>query len=181
MMMATCCGGRSTSPPVAASSVVLLTCGSGAPARSCPSVARLGASPLAEPIIALNASGVGLVNNVCVLSDVAPSYAPPGRALISVSVLGLHPDAELPDRVKEELGAWFGAQVEEWIHLRTDLIKHALPEQLPEPGGPKKEAFLKMGDVWICGDHTSSASIEGAIISGTQSAEMILAEGAPHP
>ncbi|MGB6220343.1 NAD(P)/FAD-dependent oxidoreductase [Haloferula sp.] len=133
-------------------------------------------SPLAEPIIALNAGGEGLVNNVCVLSDVAPSYAPPGRALISVSVLGLHPDAGLPDQVREELGAWFGEQVEEWIHLRTDLIKHALPEQLPEAGELKKETVLKMGDVWICGDHTSSASIEGAIISGSQTAEKIVAD-----
>ncbi len=133
-------------------------------------------SPLAEPIIALNAGGVGLVNNVCVLSDVAPGYAPPGRSLISVSVLGLHPDNDLPDRVKEELSGWFGEQVEDWIHLRTDLIKHALPEQLPAPGGPKKEAFLKMGDVWICGDHTSSASIEGAIVSGSQTAEMMMAD-----
>lgn len=133
-------------------------------------------SPLGAAIIALNASGGGLVNNVCVLSDVAPSYAPAGRALVSVSVLGLHADADLPDQVREELGGWFGAEVADWTHLRTDLIKHALPEQLPGPGGPKRESFFKIGEVWMCGDHASSASIEGAIVSGSQTAERIVAE-----
>ncbi|MBM3847667.1 MAG: FAD-dependent oxidoreductase, partial [Verrucomicrobia bacterium] len=45
-------------------------------------------SPMGEAIIALNGTGSGLVNNVCVPSDLAPDYAPPGRALVSVSVLG---------------------------------------------------------------------------------------------
>ena len=52
-------------------------------------------SPLGEPIIALNGTGSGLVNNVCVPSDLAPDYAPPGRALVSVSVLGTVDAADL--------------------------------------------------------------------------------------
>ncbi|MEK6230623.1 MAG: FAD-dependent oxidoreductase [Luteolibacter sp.] len=127
-------------------------------------------SPLNEAIIALNNSENGLVNNVCVPSDVAPSYAPPGRSLISASVLGLHKDDTLPALIKEELTTWFGDQVEDWNHLRTDLIKHGLPEQAPDSSVSKPPGYLKMNDIWICGDHTTSASIEGAIISGTQTA-----------
>jgi len=37
-------------------------------------------SPLCEAIIALNSTGSGLVNNVCVPSDLAPDYAPPSKA-----------------------------------------------------------------------------------------------------
>lgn len=71
-------------------------------------------SPLNEPIIALNGSGTGLVNNVCVLSDVSPAYAPPSRHLISVTVLRLHDHPDLPAAVVDELSAWFGPEVRQW-------------------------------------------------------------------
>ena len=144
-------------------------------------------SPLKEAIIALNGSSKGLVNNVCVPSDVSPLYAPEGKSLISVSLLGLHRDEHIPTEVKKELAAWFGGQVDGWQHLRTDIIKHALPEQAPEENqqndteaytGTHTEApkgFLKIDDIMICGDHTTSASIEGAIISGNQTAAALLA------
>jgi phytoene dehydrogenase-like protein len=143
-------------------------------------------SPLKEAIITLNGSSKGLVNNVCVPSDVSPLYAPEGKSLISVSLLGLHRDEHIPNEVKKELAAWFGEQVDGWQHLRTDIIKHALPEQAPEENqqndteadtGDQTEApkgFLKIDDIMICGDHTTSASIEGAIISGNQTAAAVL-------
>ena len=129
-------------------------------------------SPLSEAIIALNTSGEGQVNNVCVISDVAPDYAPKGRSLISVSLLGIHKKPDTPDAVKEELYSWFGEQTRDWKHLRTDLIKHALPEQGP---GLKSPGYLFIDGMHICGDHTSSASIEGAITSGIKTAEAIIA------
>ena len=135
-------------------------------------------SPLNEAIIALNGSSKGLINNVCVPSDVSPHYAPEGMALISVSLLGLHRDEHIPTEVKKELAAWFGEQVDGWQHLRTDIIKHALPEQAPteNPQNNTEEGkgFLKIDDIMICGDHTTSASIEGAIISGNQTAAALL-------
>ena len=42
-----------------------------------------------EPILFLNGDGPGLVNNCVWLSNVASTYAPPGQALLSVSVLGI--------------------------------------------------------------------------------------------
>ena len=129
-------------------------------------------SPLSEAIIALNTSGEGQVNNVCVISDVAPGYAPKDRSLISVSLLGIHKNSDIPNAVKEELYSWFGEQTRDWKHLRTDLIKHALPEQGP---GLKSSGHLFIDGMHICGDHTSSASIEGAITSGIKTAEAIIA------
>jgi hypothetical protein len=41
-----------------------------------------------DPKLMLNGTGRGRVNNVAVMSDVAPGYAPAGETLISVSVLG---------------------------------------------------------------------------------------------
>jgi phytoene dehydrogenase-like protein len=130
-------------------------------------------SPLGEAIIALNGMGSGLVNNVCVPSDLAPAYAPPGRALVSVSVLGTDDSADLESRVLAELEAWFGGAVREWRHLRTYQIERALPRQPPGTGftGP---GFHKAAGVYLCGDHLWSASIEGAIISGLRTADAIL-------
>jgi len=130
-------------------------------------------SPLGESIIALNGTDSGLVNNVCVPSDLAPTYAPPGRALVSVSVLGTVDSTDLESRVLAELEAWFGGAVREWRHLRTYRIERALPRQSPGTGftGP---GFRKVAGVYLCGDHLWSASIEGSILSGLRTADAIL-------
>lgn len=132
-------------------------------------------SPLNEAIIALNGSSKGMVNNVCVPSDVSPLYAPEGKSLISVSLLGIHREEDIPEKVREELAAWFGKETLQWEHLRTDIIKHALPEQLPDNNKTNQQGYLQLDDLTICGDHATSASIEGAIISGNQAAAAILA------
>ena len=130
-------------------------------------------SPLNEAIIALNGSGRGLVNNLCVLSDVAPHYAPPDQSLISVAVLGTPELPDLEARVRAELTEWFGPEVGDWRHLRTDRIPHALPEQAPTSA--PAPGIQERGGIVVCGDHLASASIEGAITSGLRAADFILA------
>ena len=128
-------------------------------------------SPLDEVIIALNGTQSGRVNNVAVMSDLAPDYAPNGKALISVSVLGENEERDLPCVVQEELKEWFGEKVLAWKHLRTDLIREALPTQEET----NLIGFREIGGVFVSGDHAMSASIEGAISSGKSTAEAILA------
>lgn len=130
-------------------------------------------SPINESIICLNGSGEGVVNNVCALTDVSPDYSPDERALISVSVLGLHPQEALPAKVRKELMGWFGECVAQWCHLRTDLIPEALPEQTPKVQ-KHKLGYIQQKGIYVCGDHTTSASIEGAVISGKRTAEAII-------
>ena len=130
-------------------------------------------SPINESIICLNGSGEGVVNNVCALTDTAPDYSPDERALISVSVLGLHPEEGLPVKVQQELMGWFGDCVAQWCHLRTDLIPEALPEQIPK-AQKDKLGFIQQKGIYVCGDHATSASIEGAVISGRRAAEAIV-------
>ncbi len=129
-------------------------------------------SPIREAIICLNGSGSGTVNNVCVISDAAPCYAPEGQSLLSVSVLGLVEADDLVEQVRSELLEWFGPEVSSWRHLRTDHIRRGLPEQLPNGSAPNS---IHQAGVWVCGDHLSSASIEGAVVSGKQTAAAILA------
>ena len=131
-------------------------------------------SPLGEPIIALNGEGTGLVNNVCAVSDVAPGYAPRGRALISVSVLGLPDHEKLEEEVRNELRNWFGSQVDRWEHIRSDRIQRALPEQPPGRGPCNSPGYRERGGIIVCGDHCTSASIEGALISGLRAADSLV-------
>ena len=128
-------------------------------------------SPTRDAIICLNATGSGWVNNVCVISDAAPKYAPSGQSLLSVTLLGLPDEKKLIEKVLHELGQWFGAEVAHWRHLRTDRIKHGLPNQLPQCERPISCSHL---GVWVCGDHLSSASIEGAVVSGQATASAII-------
>ena len=130
-------------------------------------------SPINESIICLNGSGEGIVNNVCALTDASPDYSPDERALISVSVLGLHSEEGLPNKVQHELRGWFGECVAHWCHLRTDLIPEALPEQTPK-AQKDNAGFIQQKGIYVCGDHTTSASIEGAVISGKRVAESII-------
>lgn len=130
-------------------------------------------SPLNEAIIALNGESRGLVNNVCVPSDVSPDYAPQGKALVCVSLLGLHNADDLEACVSRELEVWFGEQVREWELLRTYRIRRALPEQPPARSGGASPAFQVHDGVHVCGDRHTSTSIEGALISGMRAAESV--------
>lgn len=129
-----------------------------------------------EPILVLNGEGQGLINNMCVPSQIAPNYAPPDTALVSVTVLG-NPDIEdrlLEQSVRAQLTDWFGAQVAQWRYLRCYRIRHALPGQQPEimetlPGLVRMENGL-----FVCGDYRENATINGAMVSGRRAAEAVL-------
>ena len=67
-------------------------------------------------------------------AQVAPSYAPAGKTLVSVSTVGTLDelsDAALEAAVRAQLGAWFGAkETEEWSLLRVYRIPFAQPNQV---------------------------------------------------
>ena len=116
----------------------------------------------------------GPVNNLCVPSEIAPSYAPSGRSLVSASVIGdpEEGDRELESQVRRQLEGWFGSVVRHWRLIRIDRVRRALPDRAPLPfrvlpseGGP-------VGAL-VCGDHTEHGSIEGALASGLRAAEAL--------
>ncbi|MCP9456789.1 MAG: FAD-dependent oxidoreductase [Nitrospira sp.] len=135
--------------------------------------------PRREPWLMLN-GGEGLVRTVCVLSEAAPSYAPNGRALISITVNGHgHGLDELPDRVRASLESWFGSQVNRWRHLRTDHISHALPPLDLLPSAPETTSPRIAPGLYRYGDYCESGTLDGALVSGRRAAEAILADYAP--
>ena len=132
------------------------------------------APPFPDRLIALRGDRRGLVHHLSVPSNVAPSYAPAGQSLVSVSVIG--ENAALPsleDRVRAELVDWCGAEAATWRHLATHHLAEALPADPPGHAVPP----ASHGPLVLAGDHTRSASIEGAIGSGLRAADVILAGG----
>ena len=132
-------------------------------------------SPVGEPVLVLNGHPEGPVNTLCVPSDVAPSYAPPGAALVSASILGIPSldDASLDDAVRGQLGRWFGRQVASWQRLAVYRIPFALPAQTPATFAvAQRPARLRNGLV-VCGDHRDTASIQGAMVSGRRAAAAV--------
>jgi phytoene dehydrogenase-like protein len=132
-------------------------------------------SPLGEPLLVLNGEGAAPINNLCVPSIVAPSYAPEGRDLVSVTVVGGVPDTtELERAVRVQLQSWFGHDVARWRHLRTYQIAHALPALRPSDVGEGREDPRMGRCLYVCGDYREHASIEGSLISGRRAAEAVL-------
>lgn len=132
-------------------------------------------APIKEPTLVLNGDGKGLINNLCVPSAVAPSYAPSGMHLVSATVVGQ--PRHIPDlqaAVRQQLAEWFGDEVRSWRHLRSYWIPDALPEQTPASGGiGPRENRLQPG-LYSCGDYRDTSSINGAMASGRRTAEAIV-------
>jgi phytoene dehydrogenase-like protein len=132
--------------------------------------------PVNEPILVLNGTGHGLVNNLSVPSLVAPTYAPPGQHLISVVAVGRHPEEELPERIKAELRGWFGEQADGWRHLKSYEIAKALPRiTVPETTLEPQPVRLSK-TLYRCGDYLSMPSVNGAILSGRLAAEALMTD-----
>uniref|UniRef100_A0A7N0VM44 Amine oxidase domain-containing protein n=1 Tax=Kalanchoe fedtschenkoi TaxID=63787 RepID=A0A7N0VM44_KALFE len=136
--------------------------------------------PTRAPVLFLNGSGQGIINNMFFATNVAPSYAPEGQALVSVSLIGLYEnvsDEDLVTRVTGELSEWFGGEiVRSWTHLRTYRIPYAQPNQCP-PTDLRKNPRVRKG-VYACGDHMTSATFNGAMVSGREAAEALLKDKA---
>ncbi|MDH5427092.1 MAG: FAD-dependent oxidoreductase [Nitrospirota bacterium] len=132
-------------------------------------------TPVNGPYLLLNGEGVGPINNLCVLSQVAPTYSQNGQELLSVSVLipTSQSESSLVSQVRRQLQDWFGAQAKDWEHVQTSTITAAQPKQIvPFPNPYASPSHLKNGTC-ICGDFCATGTIDGALYSGRRAAEEI--------
>jgi len=132
--------------------------------------------PMQEATLVLNGDRIGPINNLCFPSFAQPSYAPPGKTLLSVSTLGnIESTGEaLLDGVRAQLIDWFGTPAQHWRHLRSYRIPYALPDQTPRALAGRVASIRMDEKVWRCGDYCETGSIEGAIRSGITTAQLLL-------
>ena len=134
------------------------------------------ADPVGEPVLVLDAEPSGPVNHLCVPSAVAPSYAPPGQALVSASVIG-DPggsDAALERAARTQLAGWFGGAVAGWRLLRIDRVPRALPRQGVGWLEPVERPVQLGPRLFVCGDHRDMGSLHGALRSGRRAAHAVV-------
>ena len=127
-------------------------------------------------LLHLNSQPGALVHNVAFPTEVSAAVAPAGQGLVSVSTHGEHglSEEELTAHVRTELVAWFGPVANMWRHLRTYRIERALP--VYASGRPIQQE-LQLGDtLFRCGDWVSYPSLNAALGTGRQVAEMLLAK-----
>lgn len=130
-------------------------------------------SPADEtPYLSINSNSGETIDHAIAMSEVAPSYAPAGKTLVSVSIVGSPDtaDEQIVDEVRNELGNWFGRN-RLWRHLRTYRISDALPSFL---AGTSMISGCRIREgVYRCGDYVYYPSLNGAMKAGREVAEMI--------
>ena len=129
-------------------------------------------SPIREKMLVLNPNRVSVVHNVCVPSDISPAYAPAGKTLISVSTQGLtlFDEKKLTSHIISELTEWFGDEVKTWRHLRTYHIPQALMKFTVDAS---KTSLRLSESLYECGDHVAYPSLNAAMATGRQVADLI--------
>ncbi|GGG52815.1 oxidoreductase [Kocuria dechangensis] len=116
----------------------------------------------------------GPVVDTAVVSNAAPSYAPEGRSLVQATALLPRGAAVPPEAdVRRQLAEIWQADAAAWDLLTVHEVRGALPEQLP-PLVAARPAALGNG-LFVCGDHRTTASTQGALLSGRRAAEALLA------
>lgn len=131
-----------------------------------------------DAFVVLNGNGTGLVNEVAPITNAAPSYAPAGKHLVSVTILGESSlsDDELAEAAKKELEAWFPDKgVYMWRFIKAYRIRYSQMAQDPGVWDSLPSNTTSTPGLFFAGEFTENASIDGAIRSGIRCAQAILA------
>jgi len=123
--------------------------------------------PIDTKHVILNANPNRIINNVVIISPVAPNYSQNAKHLVSVSANGIHTEADV---FMTDLKSIFGSEAANWKLVKSYSIKEALPaisfEEKYKPTSPE--------GVFYCGDYLLQGSISGAMESGRRAAEEII-------
>ena len=127
-------------------------------------------APLDQPTLLLDTDD-SPVNNTVVVTAAAPSYSPDHRALVATSLVhGARQRWDEP-AVRSRLAVLYDVPTGEWEHVSTCDVPRALPA-MPAPHDFRKP--VRHGDVFVCGDHRDTSSIQGALVSGERTAVAVL-------
>lgn len=126
--------------------------------------------PRTGTALLLDADRGGPVAHTAVISEVDPSRAPSGRALISSTVLGT-PPADLETAVRTHLARLYGIPTHRWETLAVHHTPEAVPA-MPAPHDLRRPVRLLAG-LYVCGDHRDTSTVQGALHSAHRAATAI--------
>ena len=136
----------------------------------------IGKEPLYQGALLVLPEGKDrLVRHFTDLTNTVPEYAPPGRRLLSATILQPPSEnmGELVRRARREIEGIFPA-IADWEFLKEVRVPHALPwqgpgfQQLQLPRRPAE-------NLWLAGDQVAHASIDSALASGLRTADEVIA------
>ncbi|MEV7781742.1 FAD-dependent oxidoreductase [Kitasatospora sp. NPDC088351] len=137
--------------------------------------------PVGEAVLLLDGDRPGghppLVSHSLVLSELHPSYAPAGQALIATTVLGRRSfdaggPAALEPAVRGRLAELYGTPTKGWHFLSVRHLPDALPA-MPPPHNSRRPVRVLAG-LYVCGDHRDTSSVQGALVSGRRAAQAVV-------
>jgi len=123
-------------------------------------------------VLVLDGFATGPLVNAVVMSNAAPSYAPPGQTLVSASALGVHPASDDDGVIRSHLAHLFSTDTSRWDLIAAYPIDYALPA-MTVPLNMRGKVRVDDG-VYVAGDHRDTASIQGALVSGRRAANAIM-------
>ena len=129
-------------------------------------------SPLGRALLVVDGEE-RLICNTVAITDAAPSYGKGAGALIATSVLGVGHDVAVERAVRARLATLYATSTSDWDLLATYAVAAALPAMaapllIRQP--------VRIGGLYVCGDHRDTASIQGALVSGARAAHAVLAD-----
>ena len=134
--------------------------------------------------ILLNAEPNAYVNNAVLMTNIAPTYAPPRKHLLSVTVSGHagEDDEAIAHRALNEMAPWFpNAYLNQWELLAVYHIPFAQFAQKPGIFDDLPNNKTNISGLYIAGEYTQSSSIQGAMHSGEYAAQAVLHAPLPKP
>lgn len=129
--------------------------------------------PATGASLLLDADRSGPVAHTAVISQVDPSRAPAGRALISSTVLGT-PPPDIDTAIRMHLSRLYGTSTTRWETLTVHHTPEAVPAMRP-PHDLRRPVRLLAG-LYVCGDHRDTSTVQGALHSAHRAAAAILAD-----
>ena len=131
-----------------------------------------GAEPLYDgALIVLPEGRARIVRHFTDLTNIAPEYAPPGRRLLSATILN-HPEGDARAAARAEITAHFPA-LQEWDFLKEVRIRRAIPSQTPGFHS-LRPPLQPAANVLLAGDQVSTAGIDSALASGLRTADDVV-------
>lgn len=114
----------------------------------------------------------GPVWHTAVVSEVAPSYAPPGQHLVEATTLLDRPDGSADEAaVRKHLERLHTTPTRDWEVVAHSVIPHTVPAIPPPLVDRKPQRIAERA--FVCGDHRDTASIQGALVSGDRAARAV--------
>ncbi|MFE1768433.1 FAD-dependent oxidoreductase [Streptomyces angustmyceticus] len=104
-----------------------------------------------------------------------PSRTPPGRSLVTTTVLGAAaalPLSVLDKTIRPQLDRIYAAHTDDWQLLTAHHDPYAVPA-MPAPHDPERTVRVLSG-LYVCGDHRDTSTLQGALNSGRRAARALL-------